>query len=215
MYAHVQQHSEEWHYLRKHVFKLTCSEYGKACGVSSYGTRNTLLAEKMDPEKVPQVNSYLQRLFDYGTLHEKDGIECIEAFLDCKVVATGYHTSESNPVLAGSPDGLVEGNEREMVEIKVKTGNYLPDKPDPGHLLQVLGCLEYSKREICYLCYWHETLGCRIFVIRHNSSFFNRTIVPLLEDFLKRMKTGKKYNPRRSGEAEDLKQKIFIACGIP
>ena len=105
----LEQRTPEWYEARRG--KLTASNVGAALGQVSYTSRAEAYRRALGTDTFTGNDATR-----WGVLHEADGILAYTKLTGADVTATGLHTHEKFPWLAGSPDGLV--GEEGLIEVK-------------------------------------------------------------------------------------------------
>ena len=154
----LEQRTPEWYEARRG--KLTASNVGAALGQVSYTSRAEAYRRALGTDTFTGNDATR-----WGVLHEADGVLAYTKMTGADVTATGLHTHETFPWLAGSPDGLV--GEEGLIEVKCpyyyrRDGSGRAHRTVPPHyFMQCNALLAITGRNWCdYMSWTPEGVKC-------------------------------------------------------
>ena len=161
----LQQRTKAWHSAR--AGKLTASNLAGVLGLSQFCSRSESYDRLMGRSKF-EGNDATR----WGSANEQNGINAYQTRTGNLVEPTGLWTHTDYMWLAGSPDGLI-GSEG-MLEVKCPYFKKVPHQEIPiYYYIQILACLEMTRREWCdYVC-WTPNNGTSMFRVTRDQELFD------------------------------------------
>lgn len=118
------QKSDEWHHLRKGKITGTTLKAIMGTPKAKQDAIYEIVAERLT-KGVESEGDY-ENSIDRGNRLEPDALSMFELETNRKVIRVGFCEDDTNPMIANSPDGLIEDHEDEAVEAKCPGGkNYV------------------------------------------------------------------------------------------
>ena len=172
---------------------LTASDFGAACGVNPYCSRQKLFRLKTGREVFEGNDNTL-----YGERNEKHAIAKYEVIIGDLVTPGAFVVDPNYPTLGATPDGFLwlEG----LLEAKCPTSGLYKEIP-VYYLAQVIGQLEITGREWCDFIAWTPEKS-RIWRV-HQSPEAWRLMLPYLEIMVVYIKADEEPPRFKKGEKLD------------
>lgn len=163
--ADLQQRTTAWYAARRG--KLTASNLAGLLGLSQFSSRNNTYDRLMGRVKFEGNDAT-----EWGATNEQNGINAYQTRTGNLVEPTGLWTHSDYMWLAGSPDGLV--GEEGLIEVKCPYYKRVPHREIPiYYFIQIIACLEVTRREWCdYIC-WTPMNGTSIFRVSRDKELFD------------------------------------------